>query len=220
MFRDRLGCESVIASNRESPLHAPRGQVRSPEPKQICVPNNAKGCSRTGHDANLFSLTTRNRPYTYPEGRPAPPNQNRFASRTTPKDAHGQVATHICFSFRPRVAPTRTQRAGLLHRTKTDLHQEHRHEILSGRLRRKSVFAYDRESPLHAPRGQIRSIAHKQICTKNTTTEYSVAGRYADLFSLTTQSRGTGFENGLDSEVEMMISTRRQQGDGGAIHPD
>ena len=146
MFRDRLGCESVIASNRESPLHAPRGQARSPEPKQICVPNNAKGCSRTGRDAYLFFLPAESRPYTHPEGRLAPPNQNRSAPRTPPRNTQWQVATQICFRLRPRVATTRTQRAGLFPRPQTDLRQEQRHGILSGRLRRRSVFAYDQKS--------------------------------------------------------------------------
>ena len=60
MFWDRLRCISVFASNRKSPLHAPRRQVRFPAPKQICVPDNATVCSRTVCAAYLFSLPAGN----------------------------------------------------------------------------------------------------------------------------------------------------------------
>ena len=258
----RLRRRSVFAYGRESPLHAPRGQVCSSTHKQICTKNNATEYSVEGCYADPFSLPAESRPYTHPEGRSAPLPTNRSAPRTTPRNTQWKVATQIRFRLRPRVAtthtqraglfhhpqtdlrseqrhgilrdrlrrgsvfpsgresPLHTQRAGLLHYPQTDLRQEQRHGILSGRLLCRSIFAYGRESPLHAPRGQVRSVAHKQICTKNNATKYSVAGCDADLFSITAKSRGAGFENGLDSEVEMMISTRRQQGDDGAIHPD
>ena len=216
----RLRRRSVFAYGRESPLHAPRGQVCSITHKQICTKNNATEYSVEGCYADPFSLPAESRPYTHPEGRSAPLPTNRSAPRTTPRNTQWSAAMQIYFRLRPRVATTRTQRAGSFRRPQTDLHQEQRHRMLKGRLRRGSVFPSGRESPLHAPRGQVRSVAHKQICTKNNATKYSVAGCDADLFSITAKSRGAGFENGLDSEVEMMISTRRQQGDDGAIHPD
>ena len=146
MLTDRSRRISVFPSGRESPLHAPRGQVRFPAPKQICAKNNATGRSGTGCAADLFSLPAESRLYTHPEGRSAPLPTNRSAQRTTPQDAQGQVAPRICFRLRPRVTTTRTQRTDSFHRPQTDLHQEHHHGILSGRPLCRSIFAYDPKS--------------------------------------------------------------------------
>ena len=103
MLKGRLLCRSVFAYGRESPLHAPRGQIRSIAHKQICTPNNATGCSSAGCAADLFSLTAESRLYMHPEGRSVPLPTNRSAPRTTPRNTQWKVATQICFRFRPGI---------------------------------------------------------------------------------------------------------------------